>query len=780
MSGRKSPYRSSGMRNYVYLFELDSVRKTDAEIIAGQKALYNEIVVNGNIVVMTCNQLVDSRGFFSLLNNPDYQEQLISLFENGAIRISQYGDVRTLAQYLINSVNPEKEFIYSALPVKFSQKRILALIRRSLLYSDLSEIHEYCTGMRTKDELVDLFVEVNAEGEPEQSSLIPKSCTDPANDDAVIQEMKNILENLYGLLKTVLKLSTLHDIYIPPRNSAEYKNLKMHDLLRIAAGFPAMQDPDWDEAIRIICNLPCYLAGKDNRSTYVRNIKEQFGDLPDQEQSRKQTAYRYAEEIVNLCYNYACEISICSVSKHYNFSELTADSAEKSTFQADFMSRFYQEWNNGTDAEERYLAEENDHFREFTQLDALPDLAGAVRFTEYVSYKDDFRDGKRKASADAGVKTDNSAGTNAEAGAVQTENTPVHRYEYHLKNKVRAQKMDVLKSIFGKLFFALICLVLACLIEFAFDFVQNAVDSSLTIPSPVKLLAFLFISEAVTTWISKLFPRFLSLSDALGSMWRLLKDGTHALLGKSDGYCSSSLENVDYCEPQSKRTTVACMLSPELKKYRALVNETEKDRGLFRESEFYPIMDLSRQEEQEQLIRLEEMYQYHFGLVYKSKYNMLLVDPIRQGDHIFPYERICPVSGKDGVVTIPVYKGNFILLNQYRHAPRAVQYGFPRGFAEPGCTPEEDACRELQEEIGAVVTKTPQLVGRVISDSGLTNGRVYVYYVEIDDYVRNASGHEGIRGITEVPCEKMDQWIREGNTDDGFTLSAYALYRCWK
>lgn len=30
------------MRKYVYLFELDCVRKTDADIIAGQKALYAE------------------------------------------------------------------------------------------------------------------------------------------------------------------------------------------------------------------------------------------------------------------------------------------------------------------------------------------------------------------------------------------------------------------------------------------------------------------------------------------------------------------------------------------------------------------------------------------------------------------------------------------------------------------------------------------------------------------------------------------------------------------
>ena len=56
------------MRKYVYLFELDSVRKTNAEIIAGQRALYDEIVKNGNIVVLTYNQLIDSRAFFSLLN----------------------------------------------------------------------------------------------------------------------------------------------------------------------------------------------------------------------------------------------------------------------------------------------------------------------------------------------------------------------------------------------------------------------------------------------------------------------------------------------------------------------------------------------------------------------------------------------------------------------------------------------------------------------------------------------------------------------------------------
>ena len=33
------------MRKYVYLFELDSVRKTDDEIIIGQKAFYDVVRV---------------------------------------------------------------------------------------------------------------------------------------------------------------------------------------------------------------------------------------------------------------------------------------------------------------------------------------------------------------------------------------------------------------------------------------------------------------------------------------------------------------------------------------------------------------------------------------------------------------------------------------------------------------------------------------------------------------------------------------------------------------
>lgn len=81
----------------------------------------------------------------------------------GAIRISRFGDVRTVSQYLLNSVDADKEFIYSAIPIKYSQKRLLALMKRCLTYSDLSELNEYTKDNlddQEKDKLEDLFVEV--------------------------------------------------------------------------------------------------------------------------------------------------------------------------------------------------------------------------------------------------------------------------------------------------------------------------------------------------------------------------------------------------------------------------------------------------------------------------------------------------------------------------------------------------------------------------------------------------------------------------------------------
>lgn len=53
----------------VYLHELDSVRNSSGEIYHAQRALFEEIVSNGSKVVLSFNQLTDSRAFMSLIQD---------------------------------------------------------------------------------------------------------------------------------------------------------------------------------------------------------------------------------------------------------------------------------------------------------------------------------------------------------------------------------------------------------------------------------------------------------------------------------------------------------------------------------------------------------------------------------------------------------------------------------------------------------------------------------------------------------------------------------------
>ena len=309
----------------VYLFELESVRKTDQEILEGQKTLYNELVHHGNCVVLTYNQLVDSRAFFSLFSDTEgtYYNSFVELFEHKRILLSQYGDVRTLSQYLVNSVSQQEPFIYSALPIKFSQRRLLALMRRSLVYSDLSEISGYLDGsLFSKDELKDLFIEIQPDGSEVASSLSEG-------------DMKAALTHLRSLLSIILKLSTVDGSYIPPRDPNEISSLRFCNILarvlRMKSTYPL-----WASAIAAISSLPAYKdhEAHNRRSPYLQQLY-----LAAKTGAQEKQACQYAEAIINLCFNYACEISICGTSKRYDPQELLDPDNPAPSFETDFQDR---------------------------------------------------------------------------------------------------------------------------------------------------------------------------------------------------------------------------------------------------------------------------------------------------------------------------------------------------------------------------------------------------------------------------------------------------------
>lgn len=717
------------MKKNVYLFELDSVRKTDEEILLGQKALFNEITYNGNTVVLTFNQFVDSRGFFSLLSEPEYFDSFIKLFENGSIKISQFGNLRTISQYLIRSLHDDKEFIYSALPIKFYQKRLTALVYRSLKFCDLTEIKEFIDGKKTDEELFDLFTEVR--GKQEQRTSLDK--------DQIIE----ILKKIDRLIAMVLRLSPLSWIYSSPREPSEYKNLRLHNFIKAVQRIKLDEKdsfPLWQGALDIIAGLP---EKEDNRSVLLRILADK-----SRESETDIQYFRFAEAIINLCYNYTCECSICNISKHYNVEEINSD-GDLNTFSSDFINRLKQDWNEGKDASARYLQSETNVFVPFVPDDkTMPDYSLAVRITDYENILN-----KEKASE---------------------ENVP--RYEYKLEEEKTKRKIKVIKALFSKIKTFFVCglavVIFNILIEVAQNISSGDIDFASSFRSAgvfvLQTLAFFIAGEIISVFLSRFIPIF-SLSDAISGLIKSFVDIVKMLSRRSDTYRNPNKDDSERKETKNAVRLMDHYESKRFKLYKKLVTEHPE---LFTKSDEIPLADVSDPATAKSLSRKDELFHLRLGMIYKSDYNMLVVDPAI-GDDVYPYERVIPSRG-NGVVAVTVYKGRFVLLEQYRHAIRTRQYGFPRGYSEDGLNPEQNVVKELKEELGAEISGPVKLIGRVAPDSGLSGALVYVYYVELDSYKANR-GHEGIVRVVEKSEEELQEMISKGEITDGFTLSALSL-----
>ncbi|MGN0027432.1 MAG: hypothetical protein ACI33I_10590, partial [Clostridium sp.] len=165
------------MNKLVYLFELDSVRKTNKQIYIGQLAMFDEILGNGNIIVMSMNQITDSKAFLCMLENDEHYNIVKKLIKQGYIRISRYGEMRTVSQYIQNAISKNLDksddvFIFSAIPVKSNQKLLLKLMQKVLMNTDLSIIQEYIDlGNEDNQKIVELFDEYSIDGTIKENTI---------------------------------------------------------------------------------------------------------------------------------------------------------------------------------------------------------------------------------------------------------------------------------------------------------------------------------------------------------------------------------------------------------------------------------------------------------------------------------------------------------------------------------------------------------------------------------------------------------------------------------
>jgi len=161
------------------------------------------------------------------------------------------------------------------------------------------------------------------------------------------------------------------------------------------------------------------------------------------------------------------------------------------------------------------------------------------------------------------------------------------------------------------------------------------------------------------------------------------------------------------------------------------------------------------------------------GIVYEDQYLFILRDAVRFPDgYLSTYIReVEKESRVGGVVILPYYNGQIILIRHFRHATRSWHIEIPRGFEEAGVDKHENAKEELKEEIGANI-KDLAYLGKMYIDTGITSSWANLYFASVETYAEPEM-HEAITQLLPVDVSEFERMIRDGDISDSFTLATY-------
>ncbi len=161
------------------------------------------------------------------------------------------------------------------------------------------------------------------------------------------------------------------------------------------------------------------------------------------------------------------------------------------------------------------------------------------------------------------------------------------------------------------------------------------------------------------------------------------------------------------------------------------------------------------------------------GIAYQDQYRWVLRDAVRFPDQSLGiYTRIVR-DGVPGVIILPIHQEQVLLIRHFRHATRTWHLEIPRGYGEEGLTSEENAQRELSEEIGATISRLVAL-GQAYPDTGALSEYNTFFYAEVETYGA-IEADEAIVELLPTPIPDFERMIRENEIEDGFTITAYGL-----
>lgn len=183
----------------------------------------------------------------------------------------------------------------------------------------------------------------------------------------------------------------------------------------------------------------------------------------------------------------------------------------------------------------------------------------------------------------------------------------------------------------------------------------------------------------------------------------------------------------------------------------------------------------------ERIREFERMTGEHLGVLYqKGLYEVFVVDLIEQdevlkiqGRTILPY---------NGVIIVPKIGNKFVLEDQYRSQVCAKHLAFPRGHCEAGSKPEQDAAREIEEELKGAKLTNIQYLGKTYPETHSDAWYCSIFMGDVEGLAYDGNtikqdGYEGIENLVLLSADEIDAFIAEGKIDCGYTLAAWAQYR---
>jgi len=155
------------------------------------------------------------------------------------------------------------------------------------------------------------------------------------------------------------------------------------------------------------------------------------------------------------------------------------------------------------------------------------------------------------------------------------------------------------------------------------------------------------------------------------------------------------------------------------------------------------------------------------GVLAVDPYLLMLRDAVRFADGSYGlYNRLIVPSG---AAILPIVDEGVVLLHRFRHGTRAWHLEVPRGTFSGTGTREDEARRELAEEIGASTTEVIDL-GQLHSTTGCLDEEHQLYLARLSAIGR-ADKHEAIDAVKVLAVAEVERLIADGTITDGPTLA---------